>query len=257
MANIIFYFSGTGNSLTVARDMADKLGNTKIVSVAKAIKESPIDLLYERIGFVFPVYFTSVPPIIKRFIAKLNLDKSQYIFGVITCGAAYGTAFIQLSQYIAERGGALNAGFPVYMPGNNINLYNAWPTVIQRILLNREKKTAKKISKIVRAKSSVRIPKGSIFVKLSKVSIETMEDYGKMSLDYHVTEKCIGCGTCEKICPVSNIRMENKKPRWGDACERCVACIQWCPTKAIEYAHKTAKRKQYRHPEVKISDLLS
>lgn len=44
MANIIFYFSGIGNSLVVTRDMVDKLRDTKIVSIANAIKESHIDL---------------------------------------------------------------------------------------------------------------------------------------------------------------------------------------------------------------------
>ena len=60
MSNIVYYFSGrTGNSLAVARDLAHKLGETKIVPVADAIKESAIELPYERnerIGFVFPVY---------------------------------------------------------------------------------------------------------------------------------------------------------------------------------------------------------
>ena len=57
MSNIVYYFSGrTGNSLAVARDLAHKLGETRIVPVADAIKESAIELPYERIGFVFPVY---------------------------------------------------------------------------------------------------------------------------------------------------------------------------------------------------------
>ena len=62
MSNIVYYFSGTGNSLAVARDLAHKLGETRIVSVADAIKESAVELPYERIGFVFPVYYVSVPP---------------------------------------------------------------------------------------------------------------------------------------------------------------------------------------------------
>lgn len=83
------------------------------------------------------------------------------------------------------------------------------------------------------------------------------DNFYEMVKNYHVTEKCNGCGTCERICPVGNIKMVDMKPRWGNTCEQCVACIQWCPAKAIEYADKTAKRRQYRHPEVKISDLLS
>lgn len=64
--------------------------------------------------------------------------QSQYIFGVITYGGFYGTAFNHLAKYIEGRGGLLGAYFPIQMPGNNINLYNAWPNVIQRILIKNQ-----------------------------------------------------------------------------------------------------------------------
>lgn len=257
MSNIIFYFTGTGNSLTVARDIAEKLGDTKIVSITEAIKESHMDLAYERIGFVFPCYFASTPKIVKRFIEKLNFNRSQYIFGIITFGGAYGAALSRLGQYIAERGGHLDAGFSIRMPGNYINKYNAMPSGIQHKLFKGEKKKVNEISKAVKAKSSVRIPKGSIFVQLTQGSFDkAINSFDKMAENYHINERCSGCGTCERICPVGNIKMVDKKPNWGNTCEQCVACIQWCPAKAIEYADKTAKRSQYKHPEVKVSDLL-
>ena len=68
--------------------------------------------------------------------------------------------------------------------------------------------------------------------------------------------KCTGCAICQKICPVDNIKIENKQPIWGKQCEQCMACIQWCPTQAIEYSDKTRKRKRYHNPEIKISDMI-
>ena len=121
MENIIFCFSGTGNSLAVARDIAEMLGDTKIVLIADAIKEERIDLPYERVGFVCPAYYAgSLPPIIGRFVAKLDFSKPQYVFAVITAGAIHGGAIKSLAGLIAECGGRLNAGFPVQMPGNYI-----------------------------------------------------------------------------------------------------------------------------------------
>jgi flavodoxin len=76
MGNIIFCFSGTGNSLAVARDIAERLGDTKIILIADAMKEEHIDLPYERVGFVCPAYYGgSLPPIIGRFVAKLDFGK--------------------------------------------------------------------------------------------------------------------------------------------------------------------------------------
>lgn len=258
MSNIIFYFTGTGNSLAVARDIADKIGDTKVVSIAEVMKENDVELSYERIGFVFPVYFASVPAIVKRFIAKLSFNKSQYIFGVATFGGSPGMALTQLDKLIAKHDGFLNAGFWVQMPGNYIIKYGAFPHVVQRVLLKREKKRVKGISIIVKGRNSTRIPKGDILSRLSTSSVnKILANFGSMAGNFHTTEKCNGCRTCERVCPVGNINMIDMRPKWGNSCEQCVACIQWCPMKAIEYADKTTNRKHYQNPEIRISDILS
>lgn len=41
---LIFCFSGMGNSLAVAQDIAETFGDTKIVLIADAMKEERIDL---------------------------------------------------------------------------------------------------------------------------------------------------------------------------------------------------------------------
>ncbi len=32
--------------------------------------------------------------------------------------------------------------------------------------------------------------------------------------------------------------MEERRPVWQHNCERCLACIHWCPCEAIEYGKK-------------------
>ncbi len=36
--------------------------------------------------------------------------------------------------------------------------------------------------------------------------------YARMDKGFNVSDACTGCGTCEAVCPVSNIKMKNKKP---------------------------------------------
>ena len=66
MRTVIFYFSGTGNCLKVARDLASELGNTELIPVAKAIKDKA-KVLVECIGIIYPVYMFGMPLIVKKF----------------------------------------------------------------------------------------------------------------------------------------------------------------------------------------------
>ena len=63
--------------------------------------------------------------------------------------------------------------------------------------------------------------------------------------DFHSTEKCIGCGKCAKLCPMNNISMVEKAPKWGSQCTHCMACIGNCPTEAIEYGNITQAKDKY------------
>jgi epoxyqueuosine reductase QueG len=51
------------------------------------------------------------------------------------------------------------------------------------------------------------------------------------------------------------VKIENKRVVWGGDCEQCMACIQWCPQQAINYADKTKTRKRYHHPKIKFADM--
>ena len=64
----------------------------------------------------------------------------------------------------------------------------------------------------------------------------------KFTVDAH---KCIGCGKCQKVCPVDNI--QGTPPAWlhNGRCTSCLACYHYCPEHAINYGSITRKRDQY------------
>ncbi len=256
MENIIYCFSGTGNSLAIARAIAEKLGNTEVVLIADAMSEENINLSYQRIGFVFPAYFSSLPPIIERFVKKLNFNNNQYVFAVVTAGAMHGDTVDSFGGLIAEQGTWLDAGFTLRLPGNYIAMYGAWPARLRRYMLKNATKKTEQIAITIKEKCTIRSSKENS--KTPKKSLtDRMTNYEKFALDYRVTDKCTGCGLCVKICPMHNITMVDGKPQFGECCERCMACIQWCPVGAIEYKDKTEKRKRCHNPNIKASDLFT
>ncbi len=53
----------------------------------------------------------------------------------------------------------------------------------------------------------------------------------QMDKYYSVSDECIKCGICEKVCPVSNINLDKDGHPVLHHCEQCVACIQFCQKK--------------------------
>ena len=85
---MIFYFSGTGNSLWVARQLQESLQEPlyKLVDVLSS------DQVYalgeeERLGFVFPVYSWGPPEVVLEMISRLRLSREpSFLYFVCTCG---------------------------------------------------------------------------------------------------------------------------------------------------------------------------
>ena len=81
---MILYFSGTGNSLYVAKKLAELTGDTAV----------PISAIHERcqriqdriIGFVFPVYFGDLPEPVQEFIRQVRFQKSTYFYPKLITG---------------------------------------------------------------------------------------------------------------------------------------------------------------------------
>ncbi len=54
------------------------------------------------------------------------------------------------------------------------------------------------------------------------------------SKGYKITEKCVGCGKCENVCPQRCIRSGKPFEIAAEHCLHCGACYEGCPVKAIE-----------------------
>lgn len=258
MTTTLFYFSGTGNSLKVARDLAAELGDTNIVSIPKAIKET-LDLSAKHIGIIFPVYMFGLPLIVKEFIKKLHPAKGRYIFSIATYGGKAANTLGIGSQLFKNQGLELSAGFLVKMPGNYTPLYGAIAQDKQNILFEKEKLKIKEIAAIIKTTQVHKVEKDLLFFRWLFSAIYKLAGpkIPLMDKDFWADQNCNSCGICVKVCPINNIELQDGRPKWLHHCQQCMACLQWCPKEAIQYGKSTVGRKRFHHPDIKLQDLYA
>ena len=112
MCNMIFYFSGTGNSAWAARQLA-RLTGDDAYDITN-LKELPDMENATQIGFVFPVYAWGAPQIMADFAKKLP-ESQAFTFGVCTCGGDAGLTMKQFSKLYL-----LSSSYSLLMPNNYI-----------------------------------------------------------------------------------------------------------------------------------------
>jgi MinD superfamily P-loop ATPase len=123
-------------------------------------------------------------------------------------------------------------------------------------MFRKEKETVRQIAEDIKAQKKITVKQGGLLNKITKsIYHSNLKKFPTLDKNFTASNKCNGCGGCERVCPVENIKMEDSRPKWKGNCEHCLACLQWCPIEAIEYSSRSAGRKRYHHPDVKAADL--
>ncbi len=253
---MIFYYSGCGNSRMAAEILAGKL-KERLVFIPDALRAGEYEYKLaegEMLGFVWPVYCWAPPKLVLDFMGKLVLQgKPSHTWCVCTCGDTAGRTERVFRKSLKARGMELDSIYSVIMPETYINL--------KSMMLDTPERAAEKV-----ADAKVRLESIAKSIALHKKESQMIPGkmpwlntyvvrplfYAFLVKDkyFTVSEECIGCGTCAKVCPLKNISMgEDSRPHWNGNCTTCEACYHNCPVNAIQFGKATQGKGQYKGPE--------
>lgn len=247
MKTVLFYFTATGNSLSTARLLARDLGDCRLIGLAALKDRKNIPVQAEAVGFVFPIYYSDMPHLMRRVIPNLCFEGTPYIFSVCTCRGHYGDIALRLNELLGGLGQKLSCNFAVSMPGNS---RLSTPEENDAMLALQETKVAE----IAQELKTFPVKDYSFQTPLERTPVHDASNMRGMAAEEH----CVGCGLCEQICPMGNIRLVSGKPLFGENCCSCLACFHWCPREAVwmsKAPEDMMRRFKYHHPDVTLADI--
>jgi ferredoxin len=264
--NIVYYFTGTGNSYYVAKKMSDALNGEMIPFL---MLKNEVDVEADVLVFVFPVYDFKPPKIVNQIIDNLSSIRANKIVAIATYGVALSSTLKHFETTLSRIGATLSYGYGIKCPHNAVGSIGIKETENRKRLMLMDNKIKDILTKMA-ASSSGKIERTTLFEDGTLIKgIPHIINFliililkGSASLSYKVTEACVKCHLCENICPVGAIEwnQEIDSPIFGNQCASCFACVQWCPQKAIQfgdYGFKELGMIRYHHPKVNAENLIT
>ncbi len=275
--NKIYYFTGTGNSMRAARIIAQKLGDTEIVSMRTDPGKEPASDC-DLVGFIFPVYHWTMPAHAAAYVRELSINPNAYVFVVAMPSFVCGIACEKLAGILKKKHIRIDYGNVVYSVANYAIVYPPFPPAGLRV--PRTEKKLRKIAEDIAGRRHRDYPRANKFIRRRRQKV--MTPYLKLQKyadnPFTISEDCVSCGLCSRVCPCSNIELADGKPTFRHHCANCMACVVNCPKRAIGYeitggdralldasSSKTPlvkimglpkRRKLYRNPYITSADLV-
>lgn len=246
----IFYFTGTGNSLSIAKQMGGKL-----FSIPLMLAKGELSHEDDAIGLVFPCYYFNIPAIVNEFVSRASLS-ANYFFAVMTYGNTSGLGLEKLKKTAKLAGIGFHYTNEILMTDNFLPAFDIKKQIALEGKKEIEKNTATILNDIKYRKVNSVKKKGILTRIVAAVVSKTLSLNGQEDKNFRVDKSCISCGTCLKVCPRSNIISVDGKPTYRHKCEYCLSCIHACPITAIHIkGEKNSAR--FRNKNVSLEEIIN
>ena len=243
------YMSGTGNTKHCTEKLLSLLdGNAKAVPIEDDSARTEIEN-NDVIFLAYPTHYSNVPYMVREFIEN-NKDvwKDKKVFCIATMGLFSGDGAGCSARLLEKYGARIVGGLHIVMPDSIGDC-----KMLKRPDEEKRSMIARADKKLCQAAADIKAGKypreGLGFIPhISGLFGQRLWFSGKTkgySDKLKISNSCVGCGLCEKLCPMKNISVINGRAVSAGKCAMCYRCINSCPQKAITLVGKEVF-EQYR-----------
>lgn len=248
---MLFYFSATGITKKLAQIISSRI-DEEAIDIESELKTGKCTYTLkngERLGFLSPVYFGAIPPIVQDFIDKLQIQTASNYYGYIalTYGADGYYAPNRFVQVLLKRGLTTSAVFGIQGIDTFLPLFSIPYGDKRTKIEDRWQLEADFISEQIADRTiSTQLKRGP-FPWLTSALMHPIYRVMNKTERFSISDACTSCGLCAQNCPQQAISLENGTPKWiKPECMLCFRCLHRCPSEAINYGQSTQGKLRYK-----------
>ena len=247
---MVLFFSATGNTEFIARQLALKLGDD-CLNLLDRVKRGDHTPLHSDKPFIIcaPVYVCEMPRFLAKYLKQQTFTGSREVYFIFTSGGYAGISG-QLAKAMVRKKKMKYLGHAEFKMPRNYVANDHYPMLPAEQVQERILNSCRHLEEVVAdIQAGRKLKARHIWLFETIITLPFNPVWSRLKYktdDFYTTDACVGCGKCERLCPLNNISLKECKPVWGQECTHCMACIANCPTEAIEYGTISQTKEKYR-----------
>ena len=193
---MVFFFSATGNSLYAAKQLEQE-----VFSISQEMKKTERHYKADKIGIVCPLFEFEIPPLVEDFIRDSTFE-TDYFYLIVTYGCHNGGVAVRTQAFLESIGKPADYINTIIMHDNALIVFD----MDQQRGIEAEKHVDEHLEALkadIDSKKRMIQEPGQEEIDFYNNYMNWIAKTGPMYSFplYHVTDACVSCGTCTRVCP--------------------------------------------------------